>query len=231
LRCHDGTLNDPDRRGAGADPQIAGWLAAAAAHDVANLLAVADSSALLIDKLAEDPVAVRRHAARVRDKLAAASRLMTRCLAIARGEPLAREPLELGALVRRAWDSAGSPEGVVLEASGLGPGDVLGEGMLLEAVLINLLRNSIDAGAQKVIVWSAMNETDLVVHVEDDGEGFAAEGSERPPRRNGIGLGASRRIIGLHAGELSIVSTPPGERGARIRLLLPRAPVLAGGVS
>jgi signal transduction histidine kinase len=219
-------LNDPDRLGhsprSGADPEIAAWLAAAAAHDVANLLAVADSSALLIDKLAEDPVAVRRHAARVREKVAAASRLMSRCLAIARGEPLAYEAVELHAIVGRAWDSTGGPDGVVLDVAGLAPVEVRGEGPLLEAVFVNLMRNSIDAGARRVVVWSATHETDAVVHVEDDGEGFVEESSARQPRRNGIGLGASQRIVGLHGGELTIVRTPPGERGARLRMLLPR---------
>jgi signal transduction histidine kinase len=216
-------LNDPDHRGySGADPEIAAWLAAAAAHDVANLLAVADSSALLIDKLAEDPAAVRRHAARVRDKLAAASRLMSRCFAIARGEPLAHDSVELSALVLRAWDSTACPDGVALDVGGLAHGEVLGEGPLLEAVFVNLMRNSIDAGAKRVVIWSATHETDAVVHVEDDGEGFADEGERRKPRRNGIGLGASQRIIGLHGGDLSIVRTPPGERGARLRMRLPR---------
>jgi signal transduction histidine kinase len=218
-------LNDPERRGHSAkdsaDPEIAAWLAAAAAHDVANLLAVADSSAMLIDKLAEDPAVVRRHAARVREKLATAGRLMSRCLAIARGEPLAREPLELQAIVLRAWDSTGRTEDVVLDAAGLGHVTVLGEGTLLESVFVNLFANSIDARAKRVVVWSASHESDAVVHVEDDGEGFAEDGSALRPRRNGIGLGASRKIVALHGGDLSIVKTPPGERGARLRLRLP----------
>lgn len=216
-------MNDPDhRKYSGADPEIAAWLAAAAAHDVANLLAVADSSALLIDKLAEDPAAVRRHAVRVRDKLAAASRLMSRCLAIARGEPLAPESVELPSLVLRAWDSAACPDGVELDVGGLAPGDVMGEGALLEAVFVNLMRNSIDAGAKRVVIGSATHETDAVIHVEDDGEGFVEDAPTSRPRRNGIGLGASQRIIGLHGGDLSIVRTPPGERGARLRMRLPR---------
>jgi len=98
---------------------------------------------------------------------------------------------------------------------------------LVEQVLINLVKNSLEAGAPKVELVAKMKEgTNLSILVIDEGCGFSRESREKAfipfytTRESGSGLGLSicRQIMQLHGGSISIES---GETGSLVELLFP----------
>lgn len=102
----------------------------------------------------------------------------------------------------------------------------------LEQLLINLVRNAVDAvlpgGGQVRIRWLRRGG-DLELLVEDDGPGIGETKNlfvpffTTKPGGTGIGLVLSRQIAEGHGGTL-VLENRPGGRGARARLTLPVDP-------
>jgi signal transduction histidine kinase len=101
---------------------------------------------------------------------------------------------------------------------------------MVEQILLNLLKNSIEALPAGGIVTIATGVADhqAFIDVRDDGPGLDADAESslfRPfsttkgPAGTGLGLAVSRRLARLLGGDLVHV---PSERGARWRLTLPR---------
>src|SRR5438876_2815314 len=99
----------------------------------------------------------------------------------------------------------------------------------LEQLLINLLRNAVDAAEEtkgEVRVGWARNGTYLDVWVEDDGPGLANTANlfvpffTTKPGGSGIGLVLSRQIAEAHGGTLTLENRRPGP-GCQARLRLP----------
>ena len=103
---------------------------------------------------------------------------------------------------------------------------------LLERALENLVRNALEAasdGGGHVELRVERSEGMVSIHVEDDGEGFAADhpGEVRPfyttrPGGLGLGLPLARKMVVLHGGELLLAPRSP--RGARVTVRIPEAP-------
>jgi two-component system nitrogen regulation sensor histidine kinase NtrY len=100
----------------------------------------------------------------------------------------------------------------------------------LEQMLINLLRNAVDAslanGAEPVRVFWRLDDAMLLVAIEDRGMGIAnAENLFVPfyttkPAGSGVGLALAQQIARAHGGEISLVNREDGE-GARATIRLP----------
>src|SRR5688572_730903 len=99
----------------------------------------------------------------------------------------------------------------------------------LEQLLINLVRNAVDAtietGGRVTIGWTADAHT-LEVFVEDEGHGLQNTGNlfvplfTTKPGGSGLGLALSRQIAEGHDGTLTLANRA-GQRGARAALRLP----------
>lgn len=100
---------------------------------------------------------------------------------------------------------------------------------LIEQVLINLIRNALDATADCSEPWIELSagintEGKTFIQVSDNGTGIPADVQERifipffttKPSGSGIGLSISRQIMHIHRGSLTVVS----ESGQGTRFLL-----------
>lgn len=87
---------------------------------------------------------------------------------------------------------------------------------LITQVLINLIKNSVEAGAGKIELTGKLGTTERPqISVEDNGHGIDEENLDKifipffslKKEGSGIGLSLSRQIMSLHHGEISIAST------------------------
>ena len=135
-------------------------------------------------------------------------------------------PVDLGACVRRV---AGLETRMRV---GLRPGpelDVQADGDQLEQLLINLVRNAVDAAAETgggVCVAWRRSGTFVEVAIEDDGPGLSSTANlfvpffTTKPGGSGIGLALSRQIAEAHGGALTLNNRAEG-RGCVAVLKLP----------
>ncbi len=114
---------------------------------------------------------------------------------------------------------------------------VRADGDQLDQLLINLVRNAVDAslvtgaGAGVVVSWGVAGGT-LELVVLDDGPGLAETANlfvpffTTKPNGSGIGLVLSRQIAEAHGGVLSLANREDGRRGcaARVRFSEARSP-------
>jgi signal transduction histidine kinase len=103
------------------------------------------------------------------------------------------------------------------------------DGDQLDQLLINLVRNAVDASLDTSgavwIRWTRQNDT-LVLLIEDDGPGLASASNlfvpffTTKPEGSGIGLVLSRQIAEAHGGSLSLENRS-GHRGCVATVRLP----------
>jgi nitrogen fixation/metabolism regulation signal transduction histidine kinase len=102
----------------------------------------------------------------------------------------------------------------------------------LEQLLINLLRNAVDAALEtggSVCVFWILVDSMVEVSIDDDGPGVPNTGNlfvpffTTKPEGSGIGLVLSRQIAEAHGGTLTLQNRE-GSPGTRATLRLPRSP-------
>jgi two-component system nitrogen regulation sensor histidine kinase NtrY len=91
---------------------------------------------------------------------------------------------------------------------------------MIEQVLINLIKNAIEASSQsehpKIEMAGKILNNSVIIEVKDNGTGIIKEALNRifvpffttKKTGSGIGLSLSRQIMQLHEGTLSVVSEP-----------------------
>ena len=114
---------------------------------------------------------------------------------------------------------------------------VTGHAERLQGLVLNLLRNALDASptAGRLVVTLAEGKDDTVhLTVEDDGPGISDDMKERifapfvttKADGTGLGLALAQRVVEDHQGTLAVVA-PRHTRGAAFRVILSRASELA----
>src|SRR5215218_2357597 len=206
-------------------------------HEMNNSLApiksIAGSLATIIDR---DPPPidwrddVRRGLGVIASRSEALSRFMSAYARLAKLPPPKLAPLEVGAFVDRV---------VTLEKAhhisvAAGPRlTIQGDGDQLEQLLINLIRNAVDAvretGGGVTVGWQRLPGSippTMELWVEDEGPGLANTGNifvpffTTKPGGSGIGLVLSRQIAEAHGGTL-VLENREDRTGCRASLRLP----------
>jgi len=113
-----------------------------------------------------------------------------------------------------------------------------GDGDQLEQLLINLVRNAVDAAHERKgrvwVSWTTPGPEEVELWVEDEGPGLADTANlfvpffTTKPQGSGIGLVLCRQIAEAHGGTLRLENRTEGS-GCRARLRLPvKRPTLGG---
>lgn len=217
-----------------------GTLAAGLAHEVRNPLNAALLQLHLLGRFvgrAEVPEqeAMGRKVRIVETELKRLERLLSDFLEIARPRPMAREPVDLAALVEEVasfQDPAASERGVSLVRR-VSPGRAVGDRERLKQVFFNLISNALEAsppGSAITVGCHHDPDDDLVsVSVVDVGRGIPGAMLEKvfepffTTKEAGTGLGLSivRQIVERHAGRVEVESAEG--RGTRVTVFIPAA--------
>ncbi|HEX2095296.1 MAG TPA: ATP-binding protein [Longimicrobiaceae bacterium] len=202
-------------------------------HEINNSLAPIQSIAgTLQGMLGADPRPgdldedLRRGLAVIAGRSQALSRFMSSYARLARLPLPEREPLDVGAWVRRI----ASLETRLRVRIDPGPEVTIhADGDQLDQLLINLVRNATDAALETgggVEVGWREDGGRLEVRVDDEGPGLSNTSNlfvpffTTKPNGTGIGLALSRQIAEGHGGVLTLENRE-GARGVRARLVLP----------
>ncbi len=180
------------------------------------------------------------------DQAAYAARVIGRIREYTHSRQPRREPLDLTALLRESvalldWEFAREGVATALQVA---PGGehawVAGDAVMLQQVVVNLLRNALDAVAgnpreQRRIEARLQCQRggngagDVEVSISDNGCGISSEDESRlfvpfmssKPDGMGLGLNICRSFIELHQGRLWFTRRPAGEAGCNFHIALP----------
>ena len=218
-----------------------GQMSAALAHEVNQPLAAIQTFVASTRVFAErgDVATVNANLTMIDDLTRRMAELTGHLKTFARKTPGRREPVDIGQALDRALmlvDSALRPEGIELERDAAADCLILGDAIRLEQVLVNLLRNAIDAmrGApvRRLSVAVADCGTDWAIRIGDTGPGIAAGDLDRlfdpffttkeVGQGLGLGLSLSYGIVRDFGG--SIRAETPSGGGATFVVQLPKAP-------
>ena len=207
----------------------AGELTAGIVHEVRNGLGTIVGYARLLERGSREQAA--KEARAILDECATLETVVRRFTDFVKLDKLQLADTDLAPLAARvvARERQGH-EAVVARLLGLdSPVVVRADEELLERALENVVRNAVQAaavGGGHVELRAERSASGVVLHVEDDGPGLAADhpGHVRPfyttrPGGLGLGLPLARKIVLLHGGELSLERRSP--KGARVVLRLP----------
>ncbi len=208
-----------------------GEMAAGIAHEIRNPLAAIHLYARMLVEDLPSGSETGQTAGKIADAVRGLNAIVSDVLAFARELRPRPMPLRVIEVFRRAVD-AHRPALDAAKVSvryAMEPEDLLlvADSDLLHQALLNLLRNSVEAGATAVALSACVEDGMIMLGVRDNGPGIADEAIDRifnpffTTRDTGTGLGLAivHRIIDAHGGVIRVSNTADG--GASFELLLP----------
>ena len=220
-----------------------GQAAAVISHELKNSLGALGMGVDLIARDAASAGLTKVHG-QVREEVARLRTLTDELLVFARSPQIEKRPHDLNQLARRSIDlsveeaGAGGVKIELLPGNGGQPLEVWCDGQRIQSVLVNLVRNAVEAvtwqqepaaGQVKGLVRVTTEATATLarITVEDSGPGLSEEARVHlfepffTTKRNGTGLGLStaQRFVGAHGGSLDAGRSPLG--GASFVVVLP----------
>jgi signal transduction histidine kinase len=242
LRLHQDSLARLARLGS------MGELAAAVAHEINQPLTAAGTYARMVADMLrtapQDDPAIADTAGKAAVQVERAAEVVRRLRALIRLDQTGRAPVSIERIVKETLDLIrpqlerhGIATRVQL-ASDLPP--VLADLLQIEQVMLNLVRNAIEAMDQAghasgiiTIAAARFGPNQVEIEVGDSGPGFSAEfaGIYPPPLSStkveglGVGLALCRSIVESHGGQLFVGG---GIDGGQVRFRLPIAEVARG---
>ncbi len=220
-----------------------GQLAAGAAHEINNPLAIISARAQLLEMKEPDP-AKKRNFQQMVEQIERISAILGNLMDFARPAPLSMEPVDIVAVLGKTLELiAGGlkPLGIGLERHF--PQDlpaIQADPRQLEQVFLNLLINAEHAmegtgGTISLSVAYAPRNDTLTVSITDTGTGIPKEllgkifdpffTTKAEGKGTGLGLSTSYGIVANHLGDI-LVDSEPG-RGTTVTVRLPRDPAAA----
>ncbi len=220
--------------------QIINNFIADASHEFRTPLSVIKSSAYLLGRQAGGPTGAK-HVVQINEYADRINALVDDLQLIASldsGEPLGREPLEVGELIRSVVDGFGLSQTALKNQTltvsidhtlPMLRGDSEELCQALQKILHNAIRYTPNGGA--INVTAVSYEGGVRITVTDSGIGMDAQTAQAAPQRFyrldkarttagfGLGLSIAQRIVERHGGKLAIESAP--NEGTSVIIMLP----------
>ena len=208
-----------------------GEMSAGIAHEFKNSLATISGYAqLLVRDISESGGGF---AGKIAQETEALARIVTEFLDFARPHSVARQAVDLHAILRECAQDTG----IDLQISDTLPLQVAGDSVLLRQAISNLLRNSAEAATNgkpvRVSITGRLEAGKLQLSLTDNGHGIPADALPKifipffTTKANGTGLGLAlvHRIITEHGGSITVDS---GTQGTTFTVTLPTATAITG---
>ena len=212
---------------------------AEAAHRVRTPLAIVRTKAEVAQRKSADPEtrkALKEMIHAIDDSSRTAGQLLDHAMVSFRLDLLAREEIHLLRLVQDTVERlrpTSELKDITMEAVGTQDATIMGDAILVQNALHNLLDNAMKyspAGA-RVQVALKLHQNQAEVCVMDTGPGFPADEIDQLPKRfargknaeavvgSGLGLTIAKEVVEAHGGTLQITNLAGG--GACVSLLFP----------
>jgi two-component system sensor histidine kinase HydH len=200
-----------------------GEMSAVLAHEIRNPLAALKGHAqLLMERLGPDAGGKVERVVAEAKRLERLTEDLLRFVRSPQVEKSSTDPVALLADAAEAVD----PDRIALDTA-LAPARWALDGARLRQVLVNLLRNAMEASPDGAEASVGREDGTLVFRVRDHGAGLPAGEPERifepfyttRAQGTGLGLAVARRIVEQHGGTLTAATHPGG--GAEFRVAIP----------
>ena len=207
-----------------------GKTSAAIAHELKNSMG---GLGMAVDLILQDPSNQQRVARLRKQVISEITRLRDvtdGLLSFSRTPRIERTPEDLGVIVKKAVEVLAdviADRGAAVELDLPEPLPVSCDGHKMQSVVMNLVKNAVEAG-KHVRVRARTENGVAAVEIDDDGPGLTEEARKHlfepffttKPNGTGLGLPTSQRFVEAHGGKIE--STRGDLGGARFRVELPR---------